>query len=73
MQKGAVLIQNSYRAHREKSKKKSEAAFLIQTYYRRYRQRKNGVNEHQSVQEKNKQTQQANRKNNRYLQQSTNR
>ena len=73
MQKGAVLIQNQYRAHREKAKKKSEAASLIQTYYRKYRQRKHGNVEYNSVQEKNKLEQQAGRKLNRYLKQTTKR
>ena len=73
MQKGAVLIQNQYRAHREKSKKKYEAASLIQTNWRRYRLRKSTKNETNSVQEKNKLEQQAGRRVNRYLQQTTKR
>eukprot|EP00111_Clytia_hemisphaerica_P007587 TCONS_00022053-protein len=67
MQKGAVLIQNQYRAHREKSKKKYEAASLIQTNWRRYRQRKC------TKSEANKLEQQASRRVNRYLQQTTKR
>ena len=71
MQKGAVVIQNQYRAHREKSKKKVKAASTIQAYYRRYRERKNGT--HQDVQMKNKLKQQADRKINRYLKQTSTR
>lgn len=71
MQKGAVLIQNQYRAHR--AKKKSEAASIIQTHYRRYRQRKYDNAEHTSIQEKTRLEQQAGRKVHRYLKQTTKR
>ena len=71
MQKGAVLIQNQYRAHREKAKKKCEAASLIQINWRRYRQQKYLKKE--TSQEKNKLEQQAERKANRYLHQTTKR
>lgn len=71
MQKGAVVIQNQYRAHREKSKKKIKAARTIQAYYRRYREKKNDV--HEDVQMKNKMQQQADRKINRYLKQTSSR
>ena len=68
MQKGAVVIQNQYRAHREKSKRKCQAASVIQGYYRRYLERK-----HLQLNNRTRLQQQADRKTNRYLQQTTKR
>ncbi|XP_057303941.1 calmodulin-binding transcription activator 1-like [Hydractinia symbiolongicarpus] len=73
MQKGAVLIQNQYRAHREKAKKKCQAASVIQNYYRQYRERKHSFDRRESYQQKNRQQQADERKLKRFLQHTTNR